>query len=75
MLKTESWEYFQFLINVVVQGVNDPESSLQQLRLLLWLGFNPWPRNFHMRQEQPKKKKVYKGFNIIHIAIILWVTL
>ena len=24
---------------------------------LLWCGFNPWPRNFHMPQAQSKKKK------------------
>ena len=23
----------------------------------LWLGFNPWPRNFHMLQMQPKKER------------------
>ena len=29
---------------------------------LLWHGFNPWPRNFHMTQAWPKKKskKKYK---------------
>ena len=26
----------------------DEASSLQWLRLLLWYGFDPWPRNFHM---------------------------
>ena len=34
--------------------------SLQQLRLLLWHGFNPWPRNFHrppVRQIRKKKKE------------------
>ena len=24
---------------------------------LLWHGFDPWPRNVHMPQGQPKKKK------------------
>ena len=37
--------------------VKDPSLSLQQLRSLLWLGFDPWPGNFHMPQEQQKKKK------------------
>ena len=26
-------------------------------RSKLWLGFNPWPGNFHMPQVQPKRKK------------------
>ena len=25
--------------------------------LLLWLRFNPWPRNFHIPWAQPKKKE------------------
>ena len=29
----------------------------------LWLRFNPWPGNFHMLQEWPKKKNVYM-FNV-----------
>ena len=32
-------------------AVMDPALSL------LWLGFNPWPRNFHLGQVQQKKKK------------------
>ena len=35
----------------MAQQVKDPVLSLQQLR------FAPWPRNFHMPQAQPKKKK------------------
>ena len=31
----------------VTQGVKDLALSLQQLRSLLWLQFDPWPRNFH----------------------------
>ena len=41
----------------MVQGVNDPALSLQQLGLLLWLGHYPWSWNFHMPQAQPKKIK------------------
>ena len=33
---------------VVAQWVKDPALSLQRLRLLLWYGFDPWPRNFYM---------------------------
>ena len=29
--------------------------SLQWLRSLLWHGFDPWPGNFCMSQEQPKE--------------------
>ena len=29
---------------------------VQQLGLLLWRGFDPWPGNFHMLQVQPNKK-------------------
>ena len=43
--------------SLVVQQVKDPVLSLQQLGLLLWLGFSPWPRNFHMPWVMPKKKK------------------
>ena len=35
----------------------NPELSLKQPGSLLWLGFDPWPRKFHMPQVQPKKKK------------------
>jgi len=31
-----------------VQWLKDLVSSLQQLRWLLWHGFNPWPWNFLM---------------------------
>ena len=34
--------------------------SLQRLGLLWWLGFDPWPGNFHMVQVQPKKEKKMK---------------
>ena len=41
-LKIAKWS------SLVVQWVKDPAGSLQQLRLPLWCGFDPWPRNFHM---------------------------
>ena len=43
----------------MVQWVKDPALSLQQLRLLLWLGFDPWPRNFHRLRMWPKKITVF----------------
>ena len=46
----------QIRSSMVVQWVEDPALSLQQLGSLLWLGFNSWPRgNFHMPQTRPKK--------------------
>ena len=44
-------------ISGLVEWVKD--AALPQLwhMLRLWLGFSPWPRNFHMLQVEPKKKK------------------
>ena len=36
---------------LVAQWVKDPALSL------LWLGFNPWSRNFHMLPSQKRKKE------------------
>ena len=37
--------------------------SLQWLGSLLWLGFDPWPQNFHMPQAESKRKEKDKdGF-------------
>ena len=45
----------------MVKLVKDPVLSLQQLRLLLWQEFEPWPRDFHMPRcmgiAKKKKKK------------------
>ena len=41
----------------MIQWVKDLALSLQQLRSLLWGGFNPWLGKFHMPQVQTKKKK------------------
>ena len=43
--------------SLAVHWVKDPALSLQRLRLLLWHRCDPWPRNFHMLQVEPKKKK------------------
>ena len=43
--------------SLVAQWVKDPALSLQWLRSLLWCGFDPKPRKFHMPWEWPKKKK------------------
>ena len=44
----------------MAQEVKDPVLSLQWLGSLLLYGFDPWPRNFHMLQMQPKEKKKKK---------------
>ena len=43
--------------SLVAQWVKDPVLSLQWLGGLLWLRFNPCPRNFHMPQTQPRQRK------------------
>ena len=40
--------------SLVAQWVKDL-MSLQQIRLLLWCGFDPWPRNFYRPQAWPKQ--------------------
>ena len=42
----------------MVQQVKDPGFSLQWHGSLLWHGFNPWPRSFHMSWTWPRKKNV-----------------
>ena len=44
----------------MVKQVKDMVLSLLWLRLLLWHRFDPWPRNFHMPGELPKKTKKKK---------------
>ena len=38
-------------------GLKDPVLPQLWLGLQLWLGFNPWPRNFHMPWVRPLKNK------------------
>ena len=40
----------------MVQWVKDLAVSLQQPGSLMQYEFHPWPRNFHMLQEQPPKR-------------------
>ena len=40
----------------MAQWVKDLVLSLQWLELLLWQGFDPWPRKFRMLWVWPKKK-------------------
>lgn len=41
----------------MAQQVKDQALSLQWLRLLLWRGFDPWTRNFHMLWARPNTKQ------------------
>ena len=41
----------------VAQQVKDLALSLQQRGLLLWLVFDPWPKNFYMPWAQPPLKR------------------
>ena len=43
-----SSEVKNFRSSLVVQWVKDPATSMQQLGLLLWLRFDPWPGTFFM---------------------------
>ena len=45
----------------MAQQVKDLALSLQWLESLVWHGFDPWPRNFHMPRAQTKKKKERKA--------------
>ena len=41
----------------MAQRVKDLALSLQQLGLVRWHEFHPWPQNFHMLQAQSKKER------------------
>ena len=57
----------------VAQQVKDPVLLLQWLGSLLWYGFSPWPRKFHMPQMQPKKTLSYiMEFFFKNINISQW---
>ena len=54
---SEFWVVLKCKWSSVLQWIKDPAWSLQWLGSLLWLRFNPWPRNFHMLCLAKKKKK------------------
>ena len=47
-----------------------------QCRQQLWLGFNPWPRNFPMlpvqQQKKKEKKRIAKNFHTNWFRSIIW---
>ena len=59
-----------------VQQVKHLVMSLLWLRLLLWYGFDPWPRDFHMLWVQPKKfffiaifTVDFMCFNVVNVCV------
>ena len=55
-----------FLHNLVVK---DSVLSLLWLGLLLWLGFDSWPGNFHMLQDGLKKKKKDLSLQVLNTDV------
>ena len=51
--------------SLVTQKVKDLVLPLLWLGSLLWFGLDPWPRNFCMLWQGPKKKKKKKKGGII----------
>ena len=51
-----------------MQWVKDLAFSLQQLGLLLWFMFDPWPRNSHIVQAGPKKNPKNKNTKEIRLS-------
>ena len=62
-----------FWNSLLVQWVKDLVLSLQHLGLLLWHGFEPFPRNFHMLQAWPPQKMFLHSLEneTTHAEIIL----
>ena len=59
----------------MVQQVKDLVVSLLWLGLLLWCGFDPWSRKFHMPQVRPKKEIIIKIQILckpIYVMIFKW---
>ena len=70
----------EFTSSLVVQQVRDLALSVQWLELLLWLRFDPWPRNFHIQWVCPPthtKKGIFKGWEdgwmdgmVLHLVVV-----
>ena len=50
-----------------MQWVKDPVLPWFWYRSQLWLWFDPWPRNFHMPQVRPLKKKKKNTLHFYHL--------
>ena len=55
---------------ILVQWVKDLTSSLQWLELVLWVGFDPWPKNFHIWQAWQKNKKE-RCIHLMFVAVLI----
>ena len=53
-----------------MQWVKDLASSLQWLELVLWVGFDPWPKNFHIWQAWQKNKKE-RCIHLMFVAVLI----
>ena len=49
----------------MAEWVKDLELLQLWHRSKLWLGFDPWPRNFHVPWVQPKKKEKKKEKKVL----------
>ena len=56
-LKRKKKKFLCLRSSLVAQWAGDSALSLLRLWLLLWLGFDPWPRNVRMQWAWPKKGK------------------
>ena len=58
----------------MVQQVKDLVLSLQQLGVLLWRGFDPWPVNFYIPRMWPKtpprQHSPTRGANLLQPQVI-----
>ena len=56
----------------MAQWVKDSALSLLCLWLVLWLGFNTWPRNFHMPwvwQKEKEKKAINHEIDVVQSSV------
>ena len=58
------------LIPGLAEWVKDRALPQLWCRSQRWLRFDPWPRNFHMSQEQPKKDLLYSTRNSPQYSVI-----
>ena len=57
----------------MARQVKDPALSPQWLRSLLWCGFKPWSRKFHLPQAWEKKMCVCVVYIYTHIYLYIYI--